>query len=379
MQRRNFIKASVTAIAAGTTLGSSQKTGGATIKEGGNLIHSNVQFHNTSELVPVDGLPGLRLQRIPQRVRSALNSQCQQRMQAPHGCEIRFVSEGRDIEVTLSSVAGPTDLIVFWGDFQDVERYTIGSKPTTLKLSYPERLEQLKPSVGEGGSFSRQVWRLTTMGKDKHALLHFHDINGDGLRPPRRDELPKHTYLAYGTSVTDGFGATAMHLTYIAQTARRLKADYVNLGSAGSAYCEKELADYVAGRKDWTFATLEISLNMIGAEFSPEQYRARADYMVNTIAASDTIRPVFCITPQPYFGDLCADVEGSHGSGVIAAYREELRRVVEKSPHKNVHLIEGSHLVTSVEGYTMDLTHPGDFGHAEIGENLARRIAEVVG
>ena len=378
MQRRKFIKASVTAIAASTTLGTFQETGGATMKAGGNLIHSNVQFHNTSELVQVDGLPGLRLQRVPEQVRAKLNEQCQQRMQAPNGCEIRFVSQGKEVEVTLSSIAGPTDMIVFWGDFQDVERHTISAEPTTIKLTLPERIEQLKPGVVTSSAFPPHVWRLTMMGKDKHALLHFHQIKGEGLRPPHDQELPKQTYLAYGTSVTDGFGATAMHLTYIAQAARRLQADYINLGSAGSAYCEKEFADYMANRRDWTFATLEISLNMIGAEFTVEQYQDRAGYMTNTMAASDAARPVICITPQPYFGDLCNDVEGPHGKGMVVEYRKALRDVVKNSPHQNVHLIEGSDLVASAEGYTMDLAHPGDFGHAEIGARLAARIEKLI-
>ena len=117
---------------------------------------------------------------------------------------------------------------------------------------------------------------------------------------------------------------------------------------------------------------------MIGAEFSPEEYHERAAYMVNTMAASDARRPVICITPQPYFGDLCDGVEGPHGQGVVDAYREVLRKIVNNSPHQNVHLVEGSDLVANPGGYTMDMAHPGDFGHAEIGARLAERIGKMI-
>ena len=339
------------------------------------MDHAGVQFHGVAELFAVEGEPGLRLQRVPEQVRKEMRPESARRMLAPDGAEIRFVSEGESVEVVLSSPTTDCELRAFWGGFQDVERHIIRRDATTIRLRYPQRLARLitppRPAVS---GFSRQVWRLTLRGIDKHGTVHFHEIRGRGLRPPRPDELPARTYLAYGTSVTDGFGASAIHLSFIAQTARLLGADVVNLGSAGSAFCEPAIADYIAVRRDWHFTTLCLSTNMIGAGFSAQEFRERAEYMVNAVAGADRSRPVFCITALPYFGDLCSSAEGHHERRRVEQFRQALRDVVARSGHPNLHLIEGADLIVDVEGYTVDLAHPGDFGMMQIAQNLTERI-----
>lgn len=338
------------------------------------LVHEQVEFHGVAELHPVGG-DALRLQRLPEKVRLALNPKAARRMLAPDGAEIRFVSAGSDVvEVTLSAPETPCELIAFWGGFQDLEKHVIGREPTTLRLTYPERLSQLIPQAVAQQPFHPRVWRLTLRGMDKHGIVHFHEIRGCGLRPPRVDEKPARTYMAYGTSITDGFSAGAMHLSFISQTARRLGMDYVNLGSAGSAYCEPEVADYIAQRRDWHVATLCVSANMIGAQFGAEEFRSRAAYLVNTIAGADASRQIFCITVLPYFADFCRGIGGPHGQGLAPLYRQALRQVVSTCGRNNVHLIEGADLLTDISGYTADLIHPGDAGMTQIAENLAARM-----
>jgi hypothetical protein len=298
-------------------------------------------------------------------------------MLAPDGAEIRFASTGDTVEVTLSSPVGGCEVIAFWGEFQDLQRHAVGPERTTLRFTYPERLQRLRPGFCDDHAFPPHVWRLTVRGQNKHGRLHFHGMRGDGLRPPRPDEKPERTLLAYGTSVTDGFAASAMHLSFVAQAARRLRMDFVNLGSAGSAYCEPALADYIAARRDWHVATLGLSANMIGAGFSTDEFSERAAYMVNTVAGADPGRSVVCITVWPYFADLCDGTIGSHRREAAVAYREALRDVVRTSPHANVNLVEGAELLGEIGGYTVDLAHPGDFGMIRIGENLAARLAAL--
>jgi hypothetical protein len=330
------------------------------------------------ELVNVPGSPGLRLQRVPEAVRAKMDEKSGRRMLAPDGAEIRFVSEGESVEIVLSAPTTDCELLAFWGGFQDVEKHQIGRDARTIKLTYPQRLARMRPAISGPSGFPPSVWRLTLRGVDKLGTVHFHEIRGRGLRPPTQQELPSKTYLAYGTSVTDGFGASAMHLTFIAQAARALAADYVNLGCAGSAFCEAALADYIAARRDWHFATICISINMVGAGYTAEQFRERAKFFVNTIAAADGNRPIFCITPLPYFADLCPEPEGPHNGSIAADYRQALRDVVSHSAHRNLHLIEGADLLTDVSGYTIDLAHPGDFGMMQIAQNLVRRMRPVL-
>lgn len=342
------------------------------------VVHDNVAFHGVAELRRVEDHPGLRLQRVPEAVRLKLNAKAARRMLAPDGAEIRFVSAADVVEVTLSSAESQIEVIAFWGGFQGLQRCRVGPEPATLRFEYPQRVRQLRPDAARGHAFPRHVWRLGIRGTDKHAIAHFHAIRGEGLRPPRADELPERTCLAYGSSITDGFGATAWHLAFVAQMARRLKADAINLGSAGSAWCEPELADYMAARTDWDFATLCLALNMIGGAFSVDEFHERARYMVHAMAAADERRPVLCITPVPYFGDLCADVEGPHGRGLSEPYRDALRRIVSDCPHPNVHMVEGSDLLRDIDGYSIDLAHPGDAGMVQIGQMLAARLERIL-
>ena len=76
------------------------------------MIHEDVEFHNVGELYSDDS-DGLRLQRVPESVRTHLNERAQQRMLAAAATEIRFVTSGDRVKVKLSSDAG-TELIPFY-------------------------------------------------------------------------------------------------------------------------------------------------------------------------------------------------------------------------------------------------------------------------
>lgn len=337
------------------------------------MIHEQVELHNIAELVQVPGQPGLRCQRVPESVRQHLNPTAQERMLQPANCEIRFVCGGERAAVTLSCPQGAAELIPFFGGFQVRERYAIGPEPRSVELTYPERLRHLMPEVAAGMPFHPRVWRLTVRGDG----LHWHGIEGPGLRPPRSDELPSLRYLAYGTSITHGGAASAAHLTYAAQAARSLGADLTNLGVGGSAYCEPELAKYMAGRDDWDIASLCLSVNMIGAGFSPEEFGERAGYMLRTMADADPARPILCFSILPYFADVCTDVEGPHGQGQALAFRRVLEEVAVGSGCPNVHFIPGTELLTDLSGHTPDVLHPGDYGMMEIGQRLAAHLQDL--
>ena len=342
------------------------------------LIHQSVAFHGVAELREVEGETGLRLQRAPEAVRTALEEKAAARMLAPAGAEIRFVSAGAEVEITLSCPTTACEMVPFWGGFQGLERRVIGNEPVPIRMAYPERVRRLRDRAPGGSGFSPDVWRLTLRGVDKHGVCHFHDIRGDGLRPPSSGELPARTCLAYGTSVTEGFSPSAAHLSYVAQTARRLGMDHINLGCAGAGYCEPEMVEYIADRDDWDVAILELAINMIGAGYGVTEFRERATYMIERIAGTTPPRPLVCIVWYPYFADLCEGIEGLHQADIADAYRATYREVVAQTPHPHVHLVEGAELLTEIDGYTVDLAHPGDAGMTRIAQRLADRLARIM-
>jgi len=336
------------------------------------MIYQNVEMHNIAEVHEVPGREGVRLQRVPENVRVHLNQGAQNRMLSPACAEIRFVSEGESAEVTLSSGA-TTQVVLLHGPFQFREQHFITNEKVTIKIPRRPRLDQLTRDFYKDMPFWPCVTRLMMAGE----AVFFHGVEGDA-RPPKAEEIPKLRYLAYGTSITHGGAATSPHLCYAAQTARRLGADLVNLGVGGTAFCEKELADHIGSRQDWDIATLALSVNMMGARFSLEEFYERVSYMVNTVAGSNTNRPVACITIYPHFRDFGEQFVPEGDLGTSEEYREALRRAVRECPHPKVHLIEGPEILTDLGGFTPDLIHPADNGMINMGENLARKLKAIL-
>lgn len=337
------------------------------------MIYKNVELHNIEEVGSVEGAAGARLQRVPESVRFNLNVGAQAQMLSPACAEIRFVTTGPSVNITLSS-DGQTQVVVFHGVFQSPERHVIGEQPKTLNIAMPQTLSMLNADFRRRMPFAPNVCRLMLWGNP----LYFHGIEGDGIRPPNPDELPRLRYLAYGTSITHGGAATGPHLAYAAQTARRLGVDLINLGVSGSCYCEHRLANYIAWRKDWHFATFCLSVNMMGAGFSLETFYERVSYMINTVAGADTNRPVACITVFPHTRDFDGRFVAKTDKGTTEEYRQKLRDAVAACPYPNAHLIEGASLLADIGGLTPDLVHPADNGMIQMGENLAAALKPLM-
>ena len=144
--------------------------------------------------------------------------------------------------------------------------------------------------------------------------------------------------------------------------------DALNLGFGGSCHCEPELIEYLACRRDWTMAVLELGINMIGSEkrFGDEEFYRLALGAIDRFSA-DRSRSVFVITlfPSPH------DFLGA--SRPAEPWRVILREIVDSLNRPNIHLIEGKDCL-DWPGLTHDLVHPADSGHAQIGAKIGAAI-----
>ncbi len=137
------------------------------------------------------------------------------------------------------------------------------------------------------------------------------------------------------------------------------------------------MGDYLAARKDWDAALLCLSVNMIGAKFSVEQFRERTGYILESMAKAHPGKPLFCLTILPYFRDFLMDERlKSHGN--VESYRQAFREAARHLNSPNVHVIEGTKVLQHIEGLTTDLIPPGDYGMAEIAENLAKKMKPIL-
>ena len=340
------------------------------------IFEDRVELHNVSSVIEADD-GGIAPERVPESVRVTLNGKAERNYLRPSGVEIRFAIESGVARVTLTCPEGRCEVTPFWGPFQTGpnERVEVGAEPTTVEMELPERLGDLESGVIDESYFDPAVCRLVLRGNP----IRLHGIDGD-VRPPTSDELPERRYLAYGTSITQGAVATDHPSTYVADAARRVNADLLNLGTGGSAFCEPEIADYIADRDDWDVATLAVSVNMIAVGFTAAEFRERASYLVETVAAANPGKPVVCITLFPVFPDVCVGyTDYKDWAATPDEYREVLREVVADSGRENVHLLEGEELLSDVSGLSPDLLHPTDRGMVEIAERLAPVLDDVLG
>ncbi len=339
------------------------------------VYDDRIQFHNVGQLYD-DGDDGRLLQRVPEGVRTELNTGAQGRMRHPAGTELRFVPN-EEVEVTLSvdpqEPAGTSLVRVFWGPIQGYTTVEIGPEPTTIAISTPEKIQQLDDGAIQALDYHPRVCRLLLPGEHRGGHVRYHGSRGD-RRPPTDDELPETRYLAYGTSITEGESPAAEQLTYVNQTARRIGADPINLGSCGTAYCDQAMAEHIATRDDWDVATLSLSINMVGT-FSVGTFRERAAAMIETIASANPDCQIAPITIFPNARDVCVDHEEAE---LCEQFREALRSVVDACEHENVTLIEGPDLLDNIGGLTTDLVHPGDDAMIRIGESLAGELEPLL-
>ncbi len=334
------------------------------------MIYKNIELLNFEEVKTVEGRAGVLLQRMPEKIRLQLRPESQSVYKKAACGEIRFVSDFKPVKITLASYEGDSKVMLYFGDFQAGE-YIITKKPIEINIEIPSpKFISRKDFDDSLYPFSVAVCRIIISGNEVHLI----DIKGETIRPPKENEVPKLKYLAYGTSITQGVNATSPDLTYVKQVAWRLGTDVINLGATGSAYCEKEIADYIASRKDWDFASFCISVNMLNQGVSAEEFFHAAEYFICTVAKSNPTKPIICISLFTTFSDLGYIWPDRQPKATANEYRNILKRIVDSSKLSNLYYVDGTQLLKSHYGLSHDLLHPSNNGMIEIGENLSNFI-----
>ena len=349
------------------------------------MIHQDIEFHNVVEVEP-STTGGVTLRRFPSEVRQSLCPLGRMVSQDTAGCEIRCVTEAPSLRLAIETqpfFLAPyemhgQDLLVFRGAFFHSRHIMEPGKVNHIHLmdmGHAEKnaFESLKPEVRATDYFSPNVWRFM-LGR-YNATFHELDTYGESHRPPQAEEKPRKRMLCYGSSITNGASPTMHHLCYVSQAARHLKVDAFNQGLSGSCQCEKEVADYLAEREDWDIITLELGVNMRGA-FTPEEFQQRSRYLIERIIARHPDKPVVLITIYPNGQSIQNALEESEHQVKQLAFDTILRETVKELQHPQLHLVEGSDILTDYSGITKDLIHPGDYGHSEMGLNLAKFIQD---
>ncbi|MBR5308725.1 MAG: hypothetical protein IKU43_08140 [Clostridia bacterium] len=332
------------------------------------MIYNNIiDLHGVSELeCTADGV--FSTMRLPTSVYESLGDQGKSQCKNCTGVEFRFVINSGDVKLKFKYPEDAKgEITVMHGDFvadwPETTKYLSGDCEITVIQD--KNIEIMRRIAKEyGHRFSPDVVRLLFRGVRPQIV----EVNGD-IRIPTEDMLPKKIYLAYGSSITHGSIALHSYYHYVERVAANLGADVTNYGLAGSCCLEKEVADFIADKCEFDFATLEMGINILGMD--PAEFERRVRYLVRRVATAHPNSKIFAIDVYYWGSDYT-------GTDKAANFREIVRRVVEELALPNVIYVNGKTVLTSPAGLSSGLCHPGPDGIFEMAQNLTEIIKKNI-
>lgn len=172
----------------------------------------------------------------------------------------------------------------------------------------------------------------------------------------------------YGSSITQGGCASRPGNSYQAIIARRLNADYINLGFSGSAHGENVLAEYIASLGASVFVC-DYDHNAPDAAYLAATH-AR---FFETVRAGAPLLPVIFVTRPDYERD---PAESADRRAVIHETFINARRRGDRK----VWFVDGERLFGE-DGYdvcTVDGVHPNDAGFVRMARVIGDAVARAL-
>lgn len=323
----------------------------------------NILFHNVEELEKTE--KGYLPRRIRKDIREQISTGVQENIYAT-GVELRFTMPKGSVDIVLRADMVPESatLHIFFGSFQggwDQSSKNIYETETRIHIEYPEerKMETLRRITTEQNlPFQPEVVRMVL------PYVPCYYVRTEGVTEvPKPEQMPKETYLAYGSSITHGSLGLIQPDSYVFRISQLLKTDYINLGFAGRALMEEEMAKYIISRKDWSFASVEMGVNAVERRkgITMEEFEKRIDRFTAVLAEDP--RPIFATS---IFGFNDIDQECA----------ENMRRIVRKYAVNRLIYTDGLQILNNPCFISSDLVHPSVQGQQQIAERWSNVMKE---
>lgn len=341
------------------------------------MIYKNCELYNIDHVSPAEDGEGVKLCRVPEAVRIALNSAAASNSFNGCGTEIRFniIKDEVIIKLRRAEIVGENTewaspygvAAIYQGGFQRFLKgpyQIVEPNICEIRIPKPDNLELLKKLYLENNmAYDPELTRIIIPYDWPTCLI---DIEGE-ITPPRIEQVPSKRYIAYGSSITHGGCSITPGGTYAMRTAQLLGADLINLGFAGSAFLDETIADFISEREDWDFTTLEMGINMLERNWDVNDFTKRIDYFIDKIATRNPEKWIFCIDIFKCSMDFKDDIR-------IGEFRRIVREKVISLNLPRVVYINGFDIINDLSSFTADLLHPSCNGMEEIANNLSRII-----
>ena len=340
----------------------SDRAGGATVRW--------ITFPD--ERLQVCGLPWLEENgphwwRLPKRAAEKLPPAVARLMRFPTGARIRFSSDTSRLQIRLK--ASPT---LSFGHMSPIgsrglDAYVDRTYWSSATVTQEGEQELTFFQGAEGGPKeiciylpSFQEVTVLAVGVDAGAEV--------GPPAPFAERLP---IVFYGSSIAQGACASRPGMSYEAILARRLDADYVNLGFSGSGKAEPEVVELVSRVEACCYVF------DLGKSYRTQPADVYAE-MLRKIRADHSGVPIVCVTPIFSTREL-------YDTG-YAELSEYVRRAVAtaagqriESGDREVQLIDGLELLGPADADAFqEGVHPSDLGFALVADRLEPTLRKIL-
>ena len=330
------------------------------------IIDNRFELYNIDSMIETE--KGSQICRVPSSVREGL-------LPAAHdvaslsstGCEIRFVmKEGCDsVQLHINCLEPFMLLQLYFGSFQGGWKYlhVRGLFPgeNILTIDRPANIDRLRQTAKERGHlFSPDVMRLCF----RSGCIADIRLEGD-VRPPYADEVPEKKILFYGSSITHGSLSYLPCNDYASQICRKLGADLINKGCAGSCRMEKSMVDYLVARNDYAFCVFELGSN-IPANLPADEFMQSVHYLLQSYVNAHPDKKAFVI-------DDLIILSPDH-----AQRHDQVRECLQQLNHPNLIYVNGYDMLPHPDLVCADYVHPTVEGHQVMADYLLSIIQQHV-
>lgn len=224
-------------------------------------------------------------------------------------------------------------------------------------------------SMKNGGDVSCEgkVWLLTNGVKDieiyfplyacvKELYLSFSDV----AEVLPADKYEDRKILYYGSSITQGGCASRPGNDYQSYIERWTNTDFINLGFAGNAKGEQEIAEYIVDVKP-EIVVMDYDHNATNA-----QYLNQTHYSFYNIVRKGLPNSIIVLMSKPDF--LSTNIDDVNRRKIIkSTYKKAI-----KQGDKKIIFIDGSKLFgkDDTDSCTIDRIHPNDLGFYRIAKKV---------
>lgn len=301
-----------------------------------------------------------KLYRLPEKFKN-INEEISSLAEYSSGCRIRFKTNSRTVRVKVKLSRGKnpdssvikklSPVLVSGMDMYSAagqEEYSfrwITTAPSLFEEEYTADLHKFNSEIED------VLINLPVFNGVKRVELGFAD-NAEVFVP--REYKIKRPIVFYGSSITQGACASRPGCTYLSIVSRWLDAPYINLGFAGSAKGEPEIAQYIAG--------LEMSAFVFDYDHNaptPEHLENTHKRFYDIVREKNPSLPIIILSRPVMHGN---DDSEKRMHIINDTYEDALL-----AGDRNVWFIDGSTLWEYFDknektSATLDTCHPNDYG-----------------